>query len=808
MFTRAILVTVAVALSAGAASGQAAGQSYLTPPQVIVDILDAPPLPTAVVSPARDAVMLLERKSMPSIAELAQPMLRLAGLRLNPATSGPHRLPDVVGLTLKQIDAGTERPIATPSGAAIGWIGFAADGTHFAFAAMTNDRPAELWIGSSADATAAPVAGLRLNASLANPPCRWFDDGRRLACTAVPSGRGAPPPPPTAPAGPNIQEHSGGVAPVRTYQDLLASPHDDALFEHFATAEVVIVDAAARTARSVGAAGLVSSVDPSPDGRYLLVERVERPFSRLVPAGLFPTRVEVWDEQGAAVRTVATIPLSDAVPIGGVMTGPRNVGWQATAAATLVWAEALDGGDPKATVPHRDRVVSLTAPFAGEPAEVVKTEYRFMNVSWTERGLALVTEFDRPKRWTRTWILGEGAAPRLLFDRSSEDAYGHPGTPVSRPGSGRVLQVGSAIYLTGTGATPQGDRPFLDRLDLDTRQTTRLFLCDESSYETVVVPLDDQATRVLTRRETPTEPPNYQVRDLRAGTRRALTAFADPAPQLTGIERRRLTYERADGVKLSARLYLPPGYQPGQRLPTIAWAYPREFADPSAAGQVTGSLNRFTTITGASHLLLLTQGYAILDDPAMPIVGPGETANDTYVDQLVANAEAAVKAVVEAGVADPDRLGIGGHSYGAFMTANLLAHSDLFRAGIARSGAYNRTLTPFGFQNERRTFWEVPEIYANMSPFWFAHKVNEPVLLLHGEADNNSGTFPIQSERFYMALKGHGATVRYVTLPHESHGYAARESVLHTLYEMLAWADAHVKNAPPRERRGTNEPQP
>jgi dipeptidyl aminopeptidase/acylaminoacyl peptidase len=300
---------------------------------------------------------------------------------------------------------------------------------------------------------------------------------------------------------------------------------------------------------------------------------------------------------------------------------------------------------------------------------------------------------------------------------------------------------------------------------------------------------------LLTQWETRTDFPNYFVRDLTKGTKSAVTQFKDPAPQLTGIQRQLVTYERKDGVKLSGTLYLPPDYKPGTRLPFVLWAYPTEFTDPSLASQVSGSPHRFTTVGGMSHLFFLTQGYGIFDDPTMPIIGPGETANDTYVDQLVASAEAAVNKIVEMGVADRDRIGVGGHSYGAFMTANLLAHSDLFRAGIARSGAYNRTLTPFGFQAERRTFWEVPEIYGKMSPFFYANKVNEPILLTHGEADNNSGTFPIQSERFYMALKGHGATVRYVTLPLESHGYAARESVLHTLYEMVTWFDTHVKNA-------------
>jgi dipeptidyl aminopeptidase/acylaminoacyl peptidase len=428
-------------------------------------------------------------------------------------------------------------------------------------------------------------------------------------------------------------------------------------------------------------------------------------------------------------------------------------------------------------------------------------------MSWTEKGVVFMSESDRATRMTRTWIIDTpGAVPRKWQERRSADRYADPGSPVPRTGvvggrgagSGRVIQVGDTVYLSGTGASKEGDRPFLDRLNLKSLATERVFQTDETSHETVSALLSDDGKKLLTRWETKTDFPNYYVRDVAAGTKRALTAFKDPAPQLTGIQKRLVTYERKDGVKLSATVYLPPDYKPGTRLPFVLWAYPAEFTDTDMASQVVGSPNHFTTIAGASHLLFLTQGYGVMDNPTMPIVGPGETANDAYVEQLVASAEAAVNKIVDMGVADRDRIGVAGHSYGAFMTGNLLAHSRLFRAGAARSGAYNRTLTPFGFQSEQRTFWEVPQIYEKMSPFFFAHKIEDPILLIHGEADNNSGTFPIQSERFYMALKGNGKTVRYVTLPLESHGYASRESNMHVLYEWITWFDKYVKNAKPR----------
>jgi dipeptidyl aminopeptidase/acylaminoacyl peptidase len=796
---RGSLLALSLALVVGVSSlvAQQTGPStYQTPPKAIVDILDAPPLPGVVVSPTREVMALLPRRSMPSIAELAQPMLGLAGTRVNPLTNGPHRAPLGTGITLRSIANGSERKVAVPADARIGFLAFSPDGRRFAFTNTTGAR-IDLYLGEVATAQSR-----RVDAAL-NPlrgGCDWLDDSSAVVCTFVPAGRGPAPVLPPAPPGPNVQEHLGPPGPLATYQDMLTGSHDENLFEHYFTAELGLVDAASLRRTAIGPPGMISAT-PSPNGEYLLVSRIKRPFSRLLPYSGFPQDVEVWNRRGERVQAVADVPMRDTVPINGVMTGPRSVRWLPHAPATLLWVEALDKGDLRNAVPHRDRIVTLPAPFAGDPAEVAKTEYRYGGVSWTEKGSILLTENDRASRTTRTWVLNASwGEPRKLWDRRQQDSYGNPGSPLMRPGRGTVLQTGDSIYLTGSGASSEGDRPFLDRLDLRTLKTERVFRGGTTSYETVVGLLDDGAGRVLTRRETRTVAPNYVVRDLRANAEQTLTEFSDPHPELTRAMSDRLfvTYKRPDGVGLNGTIYLPVGYQKGQRVPMLLWAYPQEFTDTDSASQVVGSPNRFTTVSGASHLLLLTQGYAIFDGPTMPIVGAGETANDSYVSQLVASAEAAIDKAVELGIADRGRVAAGGHSYGAFMTANLLAHSDLFAAGIARSGAYNRTLTPFGFQNERRTFWEVPGVYGAMSPFFHAQKINEPVLLIHGEADDNTGTFPIQSERLYMALKGHGATVRYVTLPHEAHGYAARESNLHVVAETLNWLDKYVKNAAPR----------
>ncbi|HKP12468.1 MAG TPA: prolyl oligopeptidase family serine peptidase [Blastocatellia bacterium] len=810
-FAAALVLAAATFASAQTRQQAATASGYLTPPKVITDILDAPPTPSVVVSPDRRTVALLYRRSMPTIAELAQPVHRIAGARINPRTNGrQQRSGGVTGITLKSIADGAEIKVVVPPGANLGGVSFSPDGKRLSFT-NTKENGIELWAADTATGRAKLISGAdRLNAA-AGDPCDWLKDGVTLLCQFVPAGRGPAPAEPTVPTGPNIQENYRKAAPAATYEDLIKTNHDEDLFEYYFTSQLAAVDSNTGRKTLSGRPAILDNVSASPAGDYILVERLKRPFSRLVPMNGFAKDVEIWNRRGEVVKKIADVSSSEGTPISGVQTGPRAYRWRPDQPATVTWVEALDEGNPKNKVPFRDRVVALAAPFEGTPAEVAKTEWRFGGLSYTEKGVALLSESDRATRRTRTWILEAGAQPRQLWERRQQDAYNNPGSPLRKDSSGGgrggfgnfaagvVVQRGDAIYLTGAGASPDGERPFLDRLDLKTLKTERLFRSAEKTYESVVALLDDDAKSVLTEYETQSDAPNYFVRDLASGTKRALTDFKDPAPQLAGVEKQFVTYQRKDGVKLSGTLYLPPGYKKGERLPMLMWAYPREFTDADTASQVSGSPYRFTRVSGPSHLLLLTQGYAIFDNPTMPIVGSGETANDTYVEQLVASAEAAVNKVVEMGVADRDRIGVGGHSYGAFMTANLLAHSDLFRAGIARSGAYNRTLTPFGFQSEQRTFWEVPDLYAKMSPFWYANKINEPILLIHGEADDNSGTFPIQSERLYMALKGHGATVRYVTLPYEAHGYAARESVFHTLAEMLNWMDKYVKNAAPRD---------
>ncbi|HEX9580921.1 MAG TPA: prolyl oligopeptidase family serine peptidase [Gemmatimonadales bacterium] len=790
----AVLAVVTLGASASAQ------EPYRRPPEIVQRILDAPRPPSLIPSPDGKALLLAEPKGVPTIADFAQPLLRLAGLRINPRTNGPYSVTGFKGITLRDVATGQERRVQVPAGAHLAQPMWSPDGSRIAFTHITGTAM-ELWVADAATGTAQRVAG-ELNGTT-GAPCGWMPKSDALLCRTVPTGRGPAPEAPHVPVGPIVQRNDGRAAPVRTYQDLLESPHDEALFTYYATAQLVMVATAGGPPRPLGRPAIFTESDPAPDGEVILVSRAQQPFSYQVPVGEFAQEVEVWSLTGEKVATVASVPLGEDAPMDGVSPGPRSFTWVAGRPATVMYVEALDGGDNRRRAAERDRVMLLEAPFT-QARELTRLAFRFVGggffggggPAFGRDGLVLLSEADRRTRQTRTWAVNladPAQARRLVWDRSSEDRYGDPGTPVrKRDAAGspvlRQSPDGKWIYLDGAGASPEGERPFLDRMNLETLKTERLWQSGADAYEQVVAVLDDAARTMVTRRESQALPPNYFQRDLRARREVAITQMANPTP---AVRRELVTYMRPDGVKLSGTLYYPTDYRDGQRVPVIFWVYPREFASADAASQVVGSPNRFVLPSGASHLFLLTQGYAVLDNPTLPVVG-GDSANDTYVDQTIAGAKAAIDYLMSRGIADGN-FGVGGHSYGAFTTANLLAHSNLFKTGVARSGAYNRTLTPFGFQNERRSFWEAPDVYLGMMPFAVADKINEPILMIHGMNDNNSGTFPIQSERMYMALKGHGAVVEYVQLPFESHGYAARESVMDVVARMIEWYDRYVK---------------
>jgi dipeptidyl aminopeptidase/acylaminoacyl peptidase len=787
-----------VAASALWAAPVAAQEPYRLPPQEIIDIVDAAPSPWTSLSPARDTLLLMHREALPPVAELARPMERLAGLRLDATLNGRHGPRSVIGLSLVDLESGEEREVSLPADAGISSTSWSPDGSQIAFVMTRNDQ-LSLWVVDVERARARELVDGGINAVFS--PLGWMPDGERLLVSLVDPERGPMPERPRVPSGPVTQEASGYEAPVRTYQDLLADEHDAALFAWLATSQLALVNTTGRTrVREVGEPGLYYSAEPAPGGDYILIGEMEQPFSFQVPWYSFPDRVFVTDLDGDEIATIARQPLADNVPIGGVVTGRRSINWQASHPARLIWAEALDGGDPRVETDERDSAWALAAPFDGEPVEILRTEDRYYGTQFTSEGqLGFSMEYDRDTRVIRRWLVDfadPSVEPRLAEERNYQDSYANPGSALSvRNEFGRsVVGVHDGyMYMAGDGATPEGDRPFLNRVSFDTFETTEIWRNSGENYEEVIGLTSPDASSFLTRWEDPVTPPN--VRWHRSGEETAeITDFANPHPQLNEISRELITYEREDGVPLSATLYLPAGYEEGDTLPVLVWGYPLEYNDTSTAGQVSGSPYEFTRGAGTSPRFLVTQGYALLENATMPIVGDDpETVNDTFIHQLVLSAEAARDVTVDMGFGDGERLAIAGHSYGAFMTAHLLAASDVFRAGIARSGAYNRTLTPFGFQSERRTFWAAPETYFELSPFMHADQINEPMLMIHGQMDNNSGTYPMQSERMFAAVKGNAGTARLVMLPYESHGYRGRESILHVLAESIDWLDRWVK---------------
>ncbi|MGI9091465.1 MAG: S9 family peptidase [Gemmatimonadaceae bacterium] len=865
--SRSAAATIALMLAGTHVGAQ---QVYKEPPAAIQRILEAAPVPTGTVSPDGKWIVLAAREpAVTTIADMAEPTLYLAGTRVHPVASFRVDTVGIRSMLLRPVSGGAARTVPVPGGGRITQYAWSSDGRIIAYAVVDHGlatgvrlfpvaagEPVQIqtpklsgklgtpmwshdgryvaFTESTRDGTAlwmvnATTHGARrvtpYSVNTVSGGCDWIALSTQMLCSMNVATRGAPPTEESAPAGPIVQESYGRSAPVRTLEYLLKSPYDEVLFDYYFTNQLTLVTPEGNTS-AVGSPGVHVRADASPDGKWLLVRTVHRPYSYQVTLGDFPVRVEVQSLDGRVARLVTDHPLIDDVSSArdAVEAGTRTVAWRPDVPATLFMVEALDAGDPRRAVAKRDRISLLAAPFTGAPQPFFDTEMRYRGTEWMGPDIALVTEGSARTARLRTWLVNPSAAAsamtsaRMLFDRSAEDRYKDPGqfVRVYDPATDRQVPLrapdGNTMYLRGDGASAEGDRPFLDAINMQSGARRRVWQNSGTNYEYVASLTDPTARVFVTRRETATEPPNFFRRNLTAGSTAQITQLPDPAPAFAGVTGKLITYTRPDGVKLSATMYLPPGYTPAQgKLPFFFWAYPREFLSADAASQVQGSPYQFKrpVLPRDRHLLLLAAGYGVLDGPTMPIVAKnGKEPNDTYVEQLVASAKAAIDAVDSLGVGDRNRVAVGGHSYGAFMTANLLAHSTLFRAGVAESGAYNRTLTPFGFQAEPRTYWQAEEIYNTLSPFDYADKLKTPILLIHGMNDDNSGTFPIQSERMFAALKGNGGTVRYVQLPLEPHGYTARESLHHVMWETVTWLDRYVKqsagSAAPATGRITN----
>ncbi|MEM8509028.1 MAG: prolyl oligopeptidase family serine peptidase [Bacteroidota bacterium] len=778
--------------------------NYQKPSEEILELVDVPLAPSVLITDDGAFMVLLYRDAYKSIAELSEAELRLAGLRINPKTNIGSRTTYYNNIKIKKI--GTEEPVQVsnmPESPRLSNFKWSPDQSMIA-ATNTTKEGVEVWVLDIKKSALTKLTEASVNANMRDV-INWFKDGNSILVKMLPEDRKelinvAE----AVPEGPTISSNDGKKAQNRTYQDLLKNPNDEFNFEQLARSVLYRVNLDGSKTKWKEAA-MYSTIDFSPDGSYVLVTQVEKPFSYLVPYRRFPSTTTIYNADGDEVSEILEVPLIEDLPKGfmAVRMGMRALSWRSDRPSTLIYVEALDEGDPEKEVAFRDEVFQLEAPFNGKGKSLLKLKNRFYQITWGNENVAVAYDYWWNNRNLKGYLFDPSdasATPKIIEDRNYQDVYSDPGnfvTSRSTFGTNVLALNGNDAFLLGQGFTKEGQFPFVDKMNLTDLSKNRLYTSNLEGKKENLIDYDVVKDALLVRIESSSEYPNYYYKNLlKKGKTVQLTDFENPFTSIQSVHKEVINYTREDGLELSGTLYLPVGYDMAskEKKPMILWAYPREFKDKNSASQNTQNPNEFTYPYWGSPIYWVTKGYVVLDDAAFPIIGEGEEQpNDSFRSQLVANAKAAIDAVDELGYIDRKRVAVGGHSYGAFMVANLLSHSDLFAAGIARSGAYNRTLTPFGFQSEERNYWEAPEVYYTMSPFMHADKMKTPLLLVHGEADNNSGTYPMQSERYFNALKGLGATVRLVMLPKESHGYRAKESILHLLWEQDQWLERYVK---------------
>ncbi|WP_117883787.1 alpha/beta hydrolase family protein [Aureibaculum luteum] len=781
--------------------------TYQKPSKEILDLVDVPLAPSVIMDANKSIMVFLYRDAFKTIAELSEDELRLGGLRINPKTNIGSRTNYYNNIKMKSLSNKNAELIQVsglPENPRIANFTWSPNQMKIAFT-QTTPEGVELWVIDIASATARKLTDAKINANMRDV-INWFEDSESILVKMLSEDRKELINTSEAiPTGPTVSVNDGKKAQNRTYQDLLKNPNDEHNFEQLALSELYKISLNGDTLKWLET-DMYGSITFSPDGKYVMVNTIQKPFSYLVTYGRFPSITKIYAKNGMEIAQVLESPLLEDLPQGfmAVKKGRRNMSWRSDKPSTLIYAEALDEGDPENKVDFRDEVFQLEAPFKGAGKSILKTINRYSGIQWANDNVAIAFDYWWNTRNTKTYIFSPSDASQqseIIEDRNYQDVYSNPGRFVTKRNEmGKsivAVDKNNNSYLIGDGYSDKGQFPFVDKLNLKTKKKERVYQSAYTDKLEDIYDFDVDKNELLVRIESPSEYPNYYFRKLRNEKLMQLTAFENPFKAIQNVHKEVINYKREDGLDLSGTLYLPVGYdmEKKEKMPMILWAYPREYKDKSSASQNTSNSNEFISPYWGSPIYWVNKGYVVLDDAAFPIVGEGDNQpNDTFRTQLVGNAKAAIDAVDSLGYIDRNRVAVGGHSYGAFMVANLLSHCNLFAAGIARSGAYNRTLTPFGFQSEERNYWEAPEVYYTMSPFMHADKMKTPLLMTHGIADNNSGTYPLQSERYFNALKGLGATVRLVMLPKESHGYRAKESILHLLWEQDQWLEKYVKN--------------
>ncbi|MBL7767012.1 MAG: S9 family peptidase [Chitinophagaceae bacterium] len=777
--------------------------TYQNPPVSILALADYQRTPGVMMDSRKEYMILSYRNTYKTLDDLNQEELRLGGLRINPVTNIGSTVSYINNLKIRRIDEEDEMQVSgLPSNPKIANLSWSVDEKKLAFT-HTTATGVELWVIDVETAAATKLTGPNLNANLGNP-INWFADNEHILVTQLPANR-----PPLIdqkkelPKGPIVAVSDGSKSQNRTYQDLLKNPTDEQNFDILVSSTLVKVGLDGK-AEPFKPAGLYTGLSFSPDGEYLMITTIKRPYSYIVPLTRFPQTTTICDKQGKEIKTVNEVPLTEVMPKGfmAVRKGKRNMAWRPDQAATLYFVQALDEGNPENKVEYRDEILTWNAPFDAEPASILKTRQRFSGILWGDENLAIATDNWYDTRNQKTYLFDPSdnkVEAKIIYDRNSQDIYSDPGNfETHRNEYGRyvLLREKDELFLMGDGFTKDGQFPFIDAFQLKDHKTRRLYQSAYTDKKEDLLSIEDiKKGEVLIQLQSANEFPNYYIRNLKKKMAPVpLTQFKNPFESIKDIRKEVIKYKRKDGLDLSGTLYYPLGFDANKKYPLLIWAYPQEFKDKNSAGQSAQNPNEFTFPNYGSFVYWVTRGYVVLDDAAFPIVGEGKTEpNDNFIEQLVDDAAAAIDAVDKLGIIDRNKVAVGGHSYGAFMTANLLTHSKLFACGIARSGAYNRTLTPFGFQSEQRNYWDVPAVYNTMSPFMNADKMKTPLLLVHGEADNNPGTFTLQTERYFQALKGLGAPVRMLILPKESHGYAAKENIFHLLWEQDQFLEKNLK---------------